>query len=88
MDIGLWDKAFSRLGEALERGLISMETIDQAAGRVLHLKWELGLFDRPYLSMDGTRTAEYPGEAMPEGRAELPVKQTERGTESVWGLFL
>ncbi len=84
VDIGLWDKAFSRLGEALERGLISMETIDQAAGRVLHLKWELGLFDRPYLSMDGTRTAEYPGEAMPEGRAELPVKQTERGTESVW----
>ena len=62
VDIGLWDKAFSRLGEALERGLVSMETIDRAVGRVLYLKWELGLFDRPYLAPDGTRTAEFPAE--------------------------
>lgn len=85
VDIGLWDRAFSRLGEALERGLISMETIDQAVGRVLYLKWELGLFDRPYLALDGTRTAEFPAEDM-EGYGNTseeitahPPKQKERG---------
>ena len=60
VDIGLWDQAFSKLAEALERGLISMEEIDRAVLRVLELKFELGLFDMPYIGPDGTRTAEYP----------------------------
>lgn len=59
VDIGLWDEAFSHLDEALERGLVSMETVDRAVKRVLYLKWELGLFDRPYLTKEGMRTAEY-----------------------------
>lgn len=60
VDIGLWDKAYSRLEEALDGGLISTEELDEAVRRVLELKLELGLFDKPYLGLDGERTAEYP----------------------------
>lgn len=67
VDIGLWDEAFSRLDEAFESGLVSGKTLDQAVRRVLYLKWELGLFDRPYLAMDGTRVAEY---------SDLPAEET------------
>lgn len=63
VDVGLWDQAFSRLEEALERGLVSMEAIDRATLRVLELKLELGLFDKPYIGADGTRCGEYPESA-------------------------
>ena len=59
VDIGLWDVAFSRLEEALKRGLITMEDIDRAALRVLTLKYECGLFDAPFIGTDGKRTAGY-----------------------------
>jgi len=48
VDLSLWDKAYLHLGEALERGLIRMEDLDAATGRVLALKFRLGLFDQPY----------------------------------------
>lgn len=62
VDIGLWDNGFSRLEEALERGLITEEDINRAALRVLTLKYEQGLFDKPYIGANGERTAEYPKE--------------------------
>lgn len=49
VDIGLWDEAFSLLGEAHKRGLVRMEDIDRAVQRVLKLKFERGLFEHPYL---------------------------------------
>jgi beta-glucosidase len=49
VDVGLWDTGFARLGEAFERGLVTMEEIDQAVLRVLTMKFERGLFDHPYL---------------------------------------
>ena len=48
VDLSLWDKAFLQLGEAVERGLVKMEDLDAAAGRILTLKFRLGLFDHPY----------------------------------------
>lgn len=56
VQIGLWDTAYSRLGEALDQGLISMEDIDAAVLAVLKLKFEFGLFDTPYIGSDGHRT--------------------------------
>lgn len=38
----------SHLAEALERGLVSEADLDRAAGRVLAMKFRLGLFERPY----------------------------------------
>lgn len=39
----------AHLHQALEQGLISEDDLNMAAGRVLELKFRLGLFDRPYV---------------------------------------
>ncbi|WP_168120084.1 glycoside hydrolase family 3 N-terminal domain-containing protein [Paenibacillus sp. HB172176] len=49
VDLSLWDKSFTMLEEAVERGLASMEDIDRSVRRVLALKFRLGLFDQPYV---------------------------------------
>ncbi|WP_158814785.1 glycoside hydrolase family 3 N-terminal domain-containing protein [Methylocapsa sp. S129] len=49
VDIDMMSNAYSRgLPMALDRGLISIHDIDEAAFRVLTLKQRLGLFDDPY----------------------------------------
>ncbi|WP_420032783.1 glycoside hydrolase family 3 N-terminal domain-containing protein [Streptomyces sp. cg28] len=48
-DLSLWDGAFPRLGEAVERGLVPEAALDGAVGRVLTLKFRLGLFENPYV---------------------------------------
>jgi beta-glucosidase len=40
------------LGEALDRGLLEMATLDEAVRRVLRLKFELGIFESPYANLD------------------------------------
>lgn len=52
VDLGLWDTAFGRLEEAVARGLVSPARIDEAAGRVLALKFRRGLFEEPYIPED------------------------------------
>ncbi len=53
IDLEMSGYMFSRyLPAALEQGLVSMEQLDQAAGRVLEMKFKLGLFDRPYVEPD------------------------------------
>ncbi|MFJ2703803.1 glycoside hydrolase family 3 N-terminal domain-containing protein [Streptomyces sp. NPDC087428] len=47
-DLSLWDGCFPRLEEAVRRGLVDEGTLDTAVGRVLALKFRLGLFERPY----------------------------------------
>ena len=49
VDMGLWDNAFGRLEEAVERGLVTDGEIDRAALRVLTLKFQRGLFEHPFL---------------------------------------
>ena len=49
VDVSLWDEAFSRLGEAVEQGLLEESQIDEAVLRVLKLKFEKGLFEHPYM---------------------------------------
>ena len=49
VDMGLWDTAFSRLEEAVERGLVEEARIDQAVKRILTVKFRRGLFENPYL---------------------------------------
>jgi beta-glucosidase len=40
---------FPTLAEQVKRGLIPMATIDRAAGDMLRVKFQLGLFDHPYV---------------------------------------
>lgn len=49
VDVSLWDNGFTHLEEALSRGYISEKSLDEAVSRVLRLKFERGLFERPYL---------------------------------------
>lgn len=49
VDVSLWDEAFGRLGEAVEKGLLDESQIDEAVLRVLKLKFEKGLFEHPYM---------------------------------------
>ncbi|MEU7377985.1 glycoside hydrolase family 3 N-terminal domain-containing protein [Streptomyces albidoflavus] len=47
-DLSLWDACFPRLAEAVDRGLVEERALDAAVGRVLTLKFWLGLFEQPY----------------------------------------
>lgn len=47
VDLSLWDEGFTHLAEAVERGLVSEAALDAAVGRVLRLKFRLGLFEQP-----------------------------------------
>lgn len=49
VDISLWDNCFFELEEAFRKGYISVADLDRAVRRVLTLKFELGLFDHPYV---------------------------------------
>lgn len=64
VDISLWDRAFSQLEEAVNRGLVSEQEVDRAALRVLELKFRRGLFEHPYL--DETEPARFSYEKFPE----------------------
>ena len=52
VDMGLWDTAFGRLEEAVERGLTDEKRINGAAGRILELKFRRGLFEEPFVPED------------------------------------
>ncbi|WP_369200807.1 glycoside hydrolase family 3 N-terminal domain-containing protein [Streptomyces sp. PU-14G] len=47
-DLSLWDDCFPRLAEAVARGLVTEETLDDAVARVLTMKFRLGLFEQPF----------------------------------------
>ncbi len=59
VDIGLWDRSFGCLEEAVERGLISESLVDEAALRVLEIKFARGLFEHPYLDEEEPRRFTY-----------------------------
>ena len=50
VDISLWDHAFECLAEAVESGIVAESKLETAVKRVLRLKFQLGLFDQPYVS--------------------------------------
>lgn len=59
IDISLWDRGFTGLEEAIERGLLEEKELDSAVLRVLELKFSLGLFERPYLTENEDKTYQY-----------------------------
>lgn len=50
LDSDLGGQAFPHLAEALKTGAVSEQTLDAAVARVLAAKFDLGLFDEPYVS--------------------------------------
>ena len=49
VDMGLWDTGFQLLEEAVEKGLVEESKIDEAAKRILTVKFRRGLFENPYV---------------------------------------
>ncbi len=48
----------NNLKNAIDKGLVSMETIDEAVRRVLKIKFKLGLFENPYIDEDNAEDAD------------------------------
>lgn len=49
VDVDLGANCYALLKDAVESGKVSGKVLDEAVGRVLRLKFELGLFDNPYV---------------------------------------
>lgn len=49
VDLGLWDQAYGKLEEAVEKGYIKEEEVNRAVLGVLELKFRRGLFEQPFL---------------------------------------
>ena len=49
VDVDLGAHCYAQLKESVEKGRVSMKTLDQAVKRVLVRKFEAGLFDHPYV---------------------------------------
>jgi beta-glucosidase len=48
IDLSLWDNAFRTLGDSVKAGRLDEKVIDEAVANVLRLKFELGLFEKPF----------------------------------------
>lgn len=83
VDVGLWDTAFSKLDQAIDRGLITEQDLDEAVLRVLTLKFERGLFEHPYLeeNRDGSEytVSRYP-EALELARESVILLKNDGNT--------
>ncbi|MEU1483670.1 glycoside hydrolase family 3 N-terminal domain-containing protein [Streptomyces sp. NPDC005752] len=73
-DLSLWDDCYPRLAEAVRRGLVEESTLDTAVGRVLALKFRLGLFEHPYTA--GRAAAEGPDPARAERLSERIARES------------
>lgn len=49
MEMAMFEAAYEHLPEAVEDGRVSMEVLDEAVRRVLRAKFDLGLFEHPYV---------------------------------------
>jgi beta-glucosidase len=51
-----WGKCYDTLPDLVKKGDVSESAINEAVARVLHAKFELGLFDRPYVDAQRSTT--------------------------------
>jgi beta-glucosidase len=68
---------------AVESGAIPLATIDAAVTRVLRAKFELGLFERPYVDEEAaaaSATADHRGLALEAARASITLLRNEQRT--------
>lgn len=69
VDMDMMSYAFiSHLEELVEEGAVSEKTIDDAVLNVLKIKFELGLFEHPYVDVERAKGAVYTPEALEAAR--------------------
>lgn len=63
VDVDLGGNAYAKLEEALKKNIVDTDVIDTAVYRVLKLKFDMGLFDNPYVdpqkAKENVRTEEH-----------------------------
>lgn len=52
VDLSLWDEVFPFLEESVEKGILDEKIVDDAVSRVLQVKFQLGLFEQPFVEED------------------------------------
>lgn len=83
LDVDLGGDAFVNLIAACKAGKVSMEEIDRAVSRVLRLKFEMGLFENPYVdpskAMEAVNNRESKELALEVARASVTLLKNENG---------
>lgn len=86
VDVGIsYEPAYMRpLVESVREGLVPMELIDRAVGRILRLKFRLGLFERPYADPDRAERTVHSEEhqklALEAARKSIVLLKNDRNT--------
>ena len=76
VDADLGANAYGKLIDAVRKGLVSEDYIDRACERILRLKFEMGLFDNPYVDPQATAavlTPEHKQVALDAARASITL---------------
>lgn len=68
VDVDLGGNCYAQLPQALVEGRITMDDIDRTVRRVLRLKFELGLFEHPYVDARSARTTVHNSKAVEVAR--------------------
>lgn len=83
VDVDLGGDAFAQLCHAVQSGRIAEAVIDTAASRVLRMKFEMGLFEHPYVDPEAAarlvRSQEHIGIAAETARASVTLLKNENG---------
>ena len=78
------NQQYTQFWPAFERGMIDPRAIDRAVGRVLKLKFELGLFEHPYVDADVAArnggSPEHRALALNAARASITLLKNDAGT--------
>ncbi len=81
VDIDLGANAFSKLVQAVENGEVGVEVIDDAVRRILRMKFEMGLFEHPFVNPEaaanGVGTEEHTALARQAARESITLLKNE-----------
>lgn len=82
VDVDLGGNAYAELEKAVLKGALSEKLIDQACARVLRKKFEMGLFEKPYVSVkaaQAVRSAAHKQVALDAARQLITLLKNDGG---------
>ena len=80
VDADLGANAYGKLIDAVRKGLVSEDYVNRACERILRLKFEMGLFDNPYVDPQATTavlTPEHKQVALDAARASITLLKND-----------
>lgn len=83
VDEDLGGKAYAELADAVRKGLVSEALVDTACARILRLKFEMGLFEHPYVDTKaarGVRSENHKAVALDAARKLITLLKNENQT--------